>query len=298
MPRVQHLELRELLDVRLDDAGERRSASARATGRERRPRALGAHGARDRRVDVLDAARARPRGSARPVAGLIRVKLMPGRSLLVLGRARCVPASRRIRGCLGDEPREQPPVLGVLLGMPLHADEVPLAVGLERLHEAVVGARGHDEARRPAGRRPGGGSCARRASPAPTSPASREPSSTTTSFVAKTPPPMRYRSVPSASGRCWCSVPPRATLTSWSPRQMREDRHPSLLRAAEQRELPRVAVGTGRVGERMPLRAVELGLHVEAPGEDEPVEPVEHRGGRGIRLAAAAAAAPRCRPTR
>ena len=62
-----------------------------------------------------------------------------------------------------------------------------------------------------------------------------------------------------------------------------EHRHPSLLRAAEQRELPRVAVGTRRVGERMPLRAVQLGLHVESAREDEPVESVEHRGGRGIR---------------
>ena len=62
-----------------------------------------------------------------------------------------------------------------------------------------------------------------------------------------------------------------------------QDRHPSLLRSAEQGELPRVAVGTRGVGERMPLRTVQLGLHVESAREDEPVESVQHGRGRGIR---------------
>ena len=44
-------------------------------------------------------------------------------------------------GCLGHEPREQAAILAVLLGVPLHADDVSLARGLERLHQANA-ARG------------------------------------------------------------------------------------------------------------------------------------------------------------
>ena len=59
-----------------------------------------------------------------------------------------------------------------------------------------------------------------------------------------------------------------------------EDRDAALPRPRQQRELPRVAVGARGVGERVALGAVQLGLHVEAAGEDETVEPVEHgRGG-------------------
>ena len=65
-----------------------------------------------------------------------------------------------------------------------------------------------------------------------------------------------------------------------------EHRHAAALRAGEQGELPRVAVGARRVGRRVALGAVELGLHVEAAREDQPVEPVEHdlRGALGLCL--------------
>lgn len=68
------------------------------------------------------------------------------------------------------------------------------------------------------------------------------------------------------------------------PAADREHGHPPLLGAAEEGELPRVAVGTWRIGERMPLRSVQLRLHIEATREDEPVEALEHGVGGGIRV--------------
>ena len=52
MPGVEHLELRELLDVRLDDARERAQRVGPRDGRERGPRPLRDDGARDRLVDL------------------------------------------------------------------------------------------------------------------------------------------------------------------------------------------------------------------------------------------------------
>src|SRR3546814_9795573 len=50
-----------------------------------------------------------------------------------------------VRGCGRDEAQEQAPVGGVLLGVPLHRDQVVVAGKLHGLHEPVVGAGGHDE---------------------------------------------------------------------------------------------------------------------------------------------------------
>ena len=56
---------------------------------------------------------------------------------------------------------------------------------------------------------------------------------------------------PTTSGRCWCSVPPSATLSTCAPRQMPSTGMPRANAPLQQRELPGVAVASaGLVGRR------------------------------------------------
>jgi len=55
----------------------------------------------------------------------------------------------------------------------------------------------------------------------------------------------------------------------------REDGHVTLERGGEERELGVVALRPGAERGRMRLRAVEIGVDIGAPGEEQPVEPVE-----------------------
>ncbi|PQM47146.1 hypothetical protein C1Y40_02669 [Mycobacterium talmoniae] len=50
--------------------------------------------------------------------------------------------------------------------------------------------------------------------------------------VVNTALPARCPLWPITSGRCWCSVPPSATLSTWAPRQMPSTGSPSRSAAA------------------------------------------------------------------
>ena len=69
-------------------------------------------------------------------------------------------------------------------------------------------------------------------------------------------------------GRCWCSVPPRATLSVCAPRQIAEHRHPA--RVGELRERELVGVEVGSVGAELRvarLLAVAVRVDVRAARE-------------------------------
>ena len=63
-----------------------------------------------------------------------------------------------------------------------------------------------------------------------------------------------------------------------------ENGHPATTCAGQQRQLPRITIGAGLVGLGVGRGAVESGIDVEAAGEDQPVQTVEHRVGGSIRV--------------
>ena len=75
------------------------------------------------------------------------------------------------------------------------------------------------------------------------------------------PPGGARASSPGRSGRCWCSVPPRATFSACSPRQIGEDRQAARVGAAGQLELEDVELGLGRP--ELGMAALVVGGRVE-----------------------------------
>ena len=113
------------------------------------------------------------------------------------------------------------------------------------------------------------------------SPAARAasvPSSRRTSWSAPSNEPITRRCSPwpKCSGRCWRSVPPRATLISCIPRQIPSTGSSRSIARVHERDLERVALGhrVDRLGVR--LLAVERGIDVGAAGEHEPVDQIQH----------------------
>ena len=279
MPGVEHLEQRELLDVGLDDP---REGAQRVRARERSkgcPRPLGGDCARDRGIDLADA-------RARHLADRCG-----GRRVDHGERAGhdIAPEFMRVSGierCRSHESGEQPAVFEVLLGMPLDAEHVSVAGGLERLRESVVGARGHDEA------------IAELVDAlvvvavhvevvlSPTSAARAVPSLDLDGVgredAAADPEPLGAQRL----GQVLMQRAAARHVHELEAAADGEHRDPPLVGPAEQSELPGVAVRSRVVGEGMPLCPVELGLDVLAARQDQPVQAVEHDGCRqfGVRL--------------
>ena len=155
--------------------------------------------------------------------------------------------------------------------MPLHADRE--AGALDRLDRAVGGAGGDPQpAAEAVDRLVVEGvdlDRARRRS----APARRVPASTSTSWETWQPGSLwRW------PGRCWCSVPPQATLSACAPRQMPSSGIPrsSAARASASSK----ASSDGSVGPSSAWRSrrpVGLGIQVGAAGEADAVEPGDQR---------------------
>ena len=165
--------------------------------------------------------------------------------------------------------------------MPLDAEREAPVRALDRLGQLVERRpAGDDEARRRARRRPGGGATSSRA--APRRPRARRASPSARRDVVvgeRRRASSRCSSWPTTSGRCWCSVPPAATFMTCIPRQMPSSgrSRSSARRASASSNASRssfggsvAACGVGAVGRR---------VDVDAAGEDQPVERVEHRVG-------------------
>ena len=103
----------------------------------------------------------------------------------------------------------------------------------------------------------------------------RDEGSTRTGCSENSPTTSRCSSWPTISGRCWTMSPPRATFSTWKPRQIASTGRSRCERRLQQRELAAVALGVRAGRRRMRLGAVLLGLEVVAAGEDQPVERVE-----------------------
>ena len=75
-------------------------------------------------------------------------------------------------------------------------------------------------------------------------------------------------------------VPPRATLTTWAPRQTPSTGMPPVERRVDQRQLEGVPAGVDAVDLGVGLGAVAGGVDVAAAAEQQAVEAVEHGGRR------------------
>ena len=109
----------------------------------------------------------------------------------------------------------------------------------------------------------------------PARPANPGARRTSWSALSKEPRARRWSVWPTSSGRCWISVPPRATLISCIPRQMpRTGRSRSSARSARAISArSRSGAGVGRLG----MAAVAVGARVDvgAAGQDQAVEAVQ-----------------------
>ena len=138
-----------------------------------------------------------------------------------------------------------------------------------------VGPAGHRRAPRRRGRRPGGdGTSWRDAPPRPRARRAIRPAGARRGRRRRScPSTRRWCSWPSSSGRCWCSVPPRATFMICIPRQMPEQRQVALQRAPRRaRSRTRRARGSVSIVSGMRLGAVGRRVDVGAAREHEPVE--------------------------
>ena len=138
MSRVAHLELRELLDVRVDGRGELPQGTGAVGRGEGGPRPLRLDRVGDRLIHLLEGG----------VRHLLQHRLV-GRVDEGGGCRRAHARTLRCGACAASiRPGEEPHVLGgVLLGMPLHGDAERDALQLERLDGAVAGAGRHAQAR-------------------------------------------------------------------------------------------------------------------------------------------------------
>ena len=118
--------------------------------------------------------------------------------------------------------------------------------------------------------------------------AASDPGASRTSWSAPSNEPRwrRWSPWPTSSGRCWISVPPRATFMSCIPRQM-----PSSGRSSSSARRASGISAASRSGfvpvvQRCALGAVAGRVDVRAAGQDQPVEPGEHavRIGRVARV--------------
>ena len=120
--------------------------------------------------------------------------------------------------------------------------------------------------RRRAGRRPGGGTSSRPSARAPSTANSREPRSTRTSCVSAQPGSVWRCSIEWSvtAGRCWCSVPPRATLSACAPRQMPRIGRP--MRSATRATSSSKTSSAGSTGPRSSRRRVRRTRSGRGPG--------------------------------
>ena len=206
---VGHLELRQLLDVGVDLLGEP-AQQASAVGRvDRPPGRQRSGGAGDRGVGLLG-------GRGRDG----RQHLLGGRVDQLGGRGHdgssCGGGTSELPGRL-HEGDEQPVVVGVQLGVPLHAEDELGSRELDGLDRPVLGPRRGAQART----QPVDGLVvvAGHVDASPTTAASALPASTATCTRPCCASAGRWTSEPTTSGRCWCSEPPVATFSTCAPRQ-------------------------------------------------------------------------------
>ena len=91
----------------------------------------------------------------------------------------------------------------------------------------------------PGGRWPGGGSAATSTGSAPRALASRVPGAGPYGRWPNSPGAGEWPVWPTTSGRCWWRLPPRATFSTWSPRQIPRNGSLGVEGGAEHRELRR-----------------------------------------------------------
>ena len=106
-----------------------------------------------------------------------------------------------------------------LFGVPLHGQHEAGRRQLDRLGHTVAGAGGDHQAAAQVAARPGGASSST-VVPAPNTDAAVVPGAVPTSTSSKCMGWRRWSTFPTTSGRCWCSVPPKKTFSTWQPRQM------------------------------------------------------------------------------
>ena len=76
----------------------------------------------------------------------------------------------------------------------------------------------------------------------------------------------------------WCSVPPRATFSSWMPRQIASSGMPRGERLGDQPQRGGVALQVVQLGREAVAAVIVRRMHVaRAAGQQQAVEPVEHR---------------------
>ena len=239
-----------------------------------------------------------PRGaSAAPIrSSAARSGCPPGRSSAPKPHtALRPPAGRdgRARRRLGDERVEQPRVprpVDQRLDVPLHAEVQRRAARLDRPRSRRRAPTRPPAGRGRAGRPPGGGTSSRRARRRRRSRPAASPSSIATVCVVSRPDAVwRWSIEPSVtSGRCWCSVPPRATLSAWQPRQMPSTGMPSASALPRDRDLEGVERRLDRAEVGMRLGAVGGRVEVRAAGQADRPRARDQRRDRA-RVAAAAA---------
>ena len=108
--------------------------------------------------------------------------------------------------------------------------------------------------------------------------AANDPGASRTSWSALSnePSARRWSVWPTSSGRCWISVPPRATFISCIPRQIPSTGRSRSSARSEQGDLGAVAVGARVGGLRVARRRRRARVDVGAAGQHQPVEAVEH----------------------
>ena len=104
------------------------------------------------------------------------------------------------------------------------------------------------------------------------------PGTVSTSTSSKCMGWRRWSTFPTTSGRCWCSVPPKKTFSTWQPRQMA-----STGRSASSAAARRARSLASRFGSTPPtsgsgLLPVGGRVHVATPGQDQAVEHGDHLG--------------------
>ena len=284
MPGVGDLQRGQLVHVRVHDRRERP---------QRRRRGPRAPVAAQRRC----ATRARATASSTPAAST-RSTVRSTSSVAGLMTSDVAHARDPFRRDMPSPPRRRPRTDAGRRVAPRDATAPPttkVSPGqFDRLDHAVGVARADDQALAQLGRWPGGGSTAHRNTRRSAWPAEC-PARSCTRDVENTALPAWCLLCPTTSGRCWCSVPPSATLSTCAPRQMPSTGSPRFSAPASSANSQLVAVVAGFVGLGVRRLAVARRVDVLAAGDHQAVQPVEHPVRDVRRRPAAAATAPRSR---
>ena len=165
--------------------------------------------------------------------------------------------------------------------MPLHRQKEVLAAELDRLDRSVGVLRTDVQAFT----EPIDGLVvvALRVGRSPISAASRVPGTVLTPMSRTPRCPADARNDRSTSGRCWCRVPPSATLSTCAPRQMPSTGMPRRIAPRSARTPCASRSRLASWPRRWPdaVLAVAGRVHVASAGDDQPVEPIEHASAIG-----------------